>query len=62
MTIKANNFVHTPKDWDEIQKYVESALQREDRVVGYVVASMAWNLAASLTNDPVSMEGLKNET
>jgi len=62
MTIKASNFVHTPKDWDEIQKYVESALQREDRVVGYVVASMAWNLAASLTNDPVSMEGLKNET
>ena len=62
MTIKANNFVHTPKDWDEIQKYVESALQREDRIVGYVVATMAWNLAASLTIDPVSMEGLKNET
>ena len=62
MIIKVNNFVHTPKDWDEIQKYVESALQREDRVVGYVVATMAWNLAASLTIDPVSMEGLKNET
>ena len=62
MTIKANNFVHTPKDWEEIFNYVQSALSREDRVVGYVAASMAWNLAAYLTIDPVSMEGLKNET
>ena len=62
MTIKASNFVHTPKDWEEIFNYVNSALKTKERPVAVIAAMMAWNLAASLTIDPVSMEGLKNET
>jgi hypothetical protein len=41
--------VHTPKDLDELQKYINQ-FNGGEAVVAFTCAYMAWNLAAKLTN------------
>jgi hypothetical protein len=43
------SFFHTPKSWDEIERWIE-AHPKQDRIHLYTAAVMAWNLAAKITN------------
>jgi len=45
--------VHTPKNWAEIEQWVDAHTE-EERVHLYAVAYMAWNLAASLVNEGIT--------
>ena len=46
MTIKPNNLFHTPSNFDEVIKFINSASPRDDRQAAIVAAVMVWNLAA----------------
>ena len=50
MEIKSVELFHTPESWTELQDWIEGHTGSE-RAVATVAAVMAWNLAASLTND-----------
>ena len=48
--LKPNGFFHTPKNWDEIEDWIESH-PKEDRIHLYTAAIMTWNLAAKTINE-----------
>jgi len=50
MEIKPVELFHTPASWTELQDWIEGHTGSE-RAVATVAAVMAWNLAASLTNE-----------
>lgn len=41
--------VHTPKDLEELENYINK-FNSGERMVAFTCAYMAWNLAAKLTN------------
>lgn len=50
MIIKPVELFHTPASWAELQDWIEGHTGSE-RAVATVAAVMAWNLAASITNE-----------
>ena len=49
VVLEPMNFVHTPKDFEELAEYI-NRFNGLERGVAYVCAYMAWNLACKLTN------------
>lgn len=48
-TIKPIGLFHTPKDWPELQDWIERH-SPEERAHLWTAACMAWNLAAKITS------------
>jgi hypothetical protein len=48
--IKPIGLFHTPKDWDELQLWIDS-ITSCDKIIVLTAAAMAWNLAAKETNN-----------
>ena len=42
--------VHTPKDLNELESYINKFSGSGEHLVAFTCAYMAWNLAAKLTN------------
>ena len=51
MKIEPIGLAHTPEDWKELMEWLEGH-NGSERGVATVAALMAWNLAASITNEP----------
>jgi hypothetical protein len=49
MQIKPLDMFHTPSSWKELQDWIDGHAGPE-RAVATVAAVMAWNLAATITN------------
>ena len=50
MKIEEIGMFHTPKDWVELQEWI-NGLHGSEKAMATIAACMAWNLAASLTNE-----------
>jgi len=57
MKLQPNELFHTPKDWAELERWIEKHPAHDGtRIHVYTAALMAWNLAAKLTNEEEGSE------
>ena len=52
--MKKVNFIHTPKDWDELQNRIESLTGPGESTLATLFAGMAWNMAVDTSGRDTS--------
>ena len=52
--MKKVNFIHTPKDWNELQNRIESLTGPGESTLATLFAGMAWNMAVDTSGRDIS--------